>query len=420
MGCAVIPVIAVTLPPLITRALLAATLAIVAVAISTPSVSSETKTFATPDPQKAPVSVQPEQFAWTSDLHALGLAPGKDTLHVLAEYSMYGALFFLDDSTLAATFVTRENMPGLQRRSDVNHATPFKLHSILFDAASGRIIKKLEWGTLSPDIGIAGRSDGNILIVSYDRLLVVSRDDDTIADIAMPAPPIEDSTLQRYRISPSGKTVVMQYGVHGEKECITVHTDTGELKREKCEFTPDSAISDNQVVVTRYETKGGRTPEVWIRNFDQDFHLLCHAVTGCGSSSFVNNDMLLMFHRGEIHLLRTTGETVVRQTIDTFAGFGLFFPHPIRSSGNGQRFGVLEAVIPITGPINLMDAIPGSLQIYDVAERQWVFALQNTNALMKRDLSFVLSPKGIMLATVIDGVVRVYTLPPAASANATH
>jgi hypothetical protein len=390
------------------------------VAILALPLSSNPKSSIPLQSPKPQVSAQPDQFAWSADLHDHGLAPGKDTLHRSPEFAMYSTVFFLDEKTVVATFVTRHEVTGLQRRNDPNLVTPFKLHLIVFDAATGKVMNALEEISNGPDVGVFGRSDGNILLVAFDRVLVISHDNDVVTDIPLPAPPFEGSTLQRYRISPSGNTVILQYLVHEEKECITVHTDSGTPILEKCEFTPDSAISDKQVVVTRFATKGGRTPEVWIRNFDQQFQLLCHATTGCGSSSFVNNEMLLMFNHGEIHLMKATGETVVRQTIDTFAGFGVFSPRPIRSSGNSQRFGLLEAVIPVSGPINLMDAIPGNLQIYDVAQRQWIFALQNKDGLLKPDLSFALSPSGNLLALVVDGVLRVYTLPPAGPATATH
>jgi hypothetical protein len=377
--------------------------------------------------QRAPVSAKPDQFIWSASLHKFGLTPGKDTLHHLPEYARYGALFFLDDKTLVATFVIKQEVPGLQRRNDPNLVTPYKLHAILFDAASGKVIKELGWGSMGPDVGFAGRSDGNLLIISYDRVVVVSRENEFLMDIKLPAPSIDNDALQRYRISPTGNTVVIQYGNQITTECVTVHTLAGTSSLDRCEMTADSAVSDNGMAVSRFYGKGGPGPEVWIRNFDEPFQLLCHAPSGCGSLSFVNNETLLMYNRSEISLTKATGETLFHQKLDTFAGYGFFDPRPIRSSANGRRFGVLVANGQANMPILMsglyvinIDAPASRLQVYDTAAHAWVFVLQNKDGLLKFDLCFAFSPSGELMALVINGVLRVYALPPAGSADVPH
>lgn len=426
ISCVVIPVIAVTRSLLRTRPLLTIFLSSLSVCGTAICVSTETIPRPAPEPQKTQATAQVDEFIWSADLHDHGLATGKDALQRLPEFSKFSAVFFLDEKTVVTSFLTRQELPGLQRRNDPNLVTPYKLHAVLFDAATGHILSKLEWNATGVNVGVFARSDGNLLVGSLDRITVFTRDNKVVTSISLPASSLDDAYLARYRVSPTGNTVLIQYRNQTETECITARTDMGNAKLEKCGLTMDSAISDKGFVETRFPKSGG-TPEVWIQDFGEPWRMLCRSSAGCGFATFVNDEKLLMYDRGVVRLIKTTGETLFHQEIGSVSFFGFFVPRPIRSSSNGERFGVLAANGSNDGPFiiggNLvvnMDINPDHLQVYDVTTHKWVFALKNKKNFMKPDVNFALSSAGNFLAIEMEGLIRVYSLPPAAAADTGH
>jgi hypothetical protein len=82
------------------------------------------------------------------------------------------SLWFTDNNTLIATFVTREGKgnPKVSRRDASDETLPLRLRAVFLDAATGRITDTTDWPSQSRDAAIVATHDGKLVAQTGDEL----------------------------------------------------------------------------------------------------------------------------------------------------------------------------------------------------------------------------------------------------------
>src|SRR5580693_8653377 len=144
------------LPQLPTRALLIAlTLCLTSLV---PAIFS-----ASPYPQSPKLKITEataDQSLWRVDLRSLGYPSDSSQLQLRRRPEEFNTVDFVSENEIVASFLTQEST-GLQRRNDPNRVRPYTLHALFLEAATGKLLKSLEWPLDNPISGIFPRYDGS-------------------------------------------------------------------------------------------------------------------------------------------------------------------------------------------------------------------------------------------------------------------
>ncbi|HEY1924633.1 MAG TPA: hypothetical protein VGG58_05240 [Candidatus Acidoferrum sp.] len=112
------------------------------------------------------------------------------------------AVTFVDDQTLAVSFLTRNEHPGMSRRDGA--AGGFYLfHTAFLDPATGRV-KAETWGNAGNWNTILGLDGGRIFVQDAEWVHVYSKE---LAEITAKRLTVHGDLLPRFLTSTSGKTL---------------------------------------------------------------------------------------------------------------------------------------------------------------------------------------------------------------------
>lgn len=376
--------------------------------------------FATPQPD----SVSP---AWSRDLHAaVGSAPlgqvfgRKRERRGLPETS----LWFLGDSTIVATFVTREGInPSLSSRESSDPNQPLRLRAIFLDADTGKVRSIQAWPSEATLARIVAASEGKFVIQSGTTLTLYSSDAKELKRLSLPPPPQNLNGWNRHP-SPTGKSILFEnsdWRTTSPKSWIWVGTDDLQIIRSwKEEQSGRIGISDSEVAMAACMfVEYHCDPTLRVRRLATEWKSIA-PIEKSGwpwAPQFVNNDTLFM-PGTPWKLLRTDGKVVLTGAYPKGGG--------AISSAGGQRF-----VIPffkLVGRVEALD-IGGhdelkTISVYDAPfhERAYQLEVKGTKIKSISDKSvaqLALSPDGSKLAILYDETVYVFQLPPAPSAEHT-
>jgi hypothetical protein len=360
-----------------------------------------------------------DQFLWKVDLHPMGYPAENHMLQWQRGLGSFDTIDFLSDNIVAETFVTQEPAAGLQRRDDPNRARPYRLHAIFMDAATGSVLKTLEWLGDDLKMGIFPRYDGSFVFFSTDRLILYSPDWKPAKEVALVDSQEPGADFMEIAESPSGKFLEFRIRKGGALECLRVRTDTLTAERDTCTkllpfiisdngiastFTPDAVRFGNENredhrTVTRAENKiqMARTSIETVQFIGGRGDLmitLCSTpgLRSCGTPAFLTNNLMIVHGQYDLGLLDVTGlgeggkaklqfqREFAKTAIDNeLPGIGhewiATLGRPIRTSANGERFAVAmnaartpthnsteHALLPETLPA--ID--PTHLDVYDV------------------------------------------------------
>jgi hypothetical protein len=146
--------------------------------------------------------------AWRVDLRAsiggepLGLVVGRGRE---TRGKPRTSLWFLDDSTIAVTFVTRASDSGLSTRKSTDQSLPLRLRVLLLDAASGKVRNTLAWPTASRFAGIVATHDGKFVTQRGRDLTLFSSDLKEVKNLELPL--LDDGDWHAHP-SPSGRNIL--------------------------------------------------------------------------------------------------------------------------------------------------------------------------------------------------------------------
>jgi hypothetical protein len=442
------------LPQLPTRALLIAlTLCLTSLV---PAIFS-----ASPYPQSPKLKITEataDQSLWRVDLRSLGYPSSQ--LQLRRRPEEFNTVDFVSENEIVASFLTQEST-GLQRRDDPNRVRPYTLHALFLDAATGKLLKSLEWPLDNPVSGIFPRYDGSFLFLSTQRIILYSPDWTVVKELPFSQLLNGEAYFAGLAESPSGKVLVVRFHQNNSTRCIRVLTENLESSASPCEIPEIFTVSDNEMamypgasdkpeivpvtgpVQTAVQTPtglhsevAGPPREILIGAPGAPARTLCDSflVRGCSIPQFVNNENLVVYEGLSLSLLNHSGiytgsKAEFAHRLPWLEGFGVIDPYgrPIRPSASGQRFAVIFNTSPkdrgveverFTIPGEIPGKFPNQVAVYDIPQNTWIYQLKNKKSDLKQIWSVALSPSGTKLAVDSGGTIQIYAVPPSSESSA--
>ena len=358
-----------------------------------------------------PDSVSP---FWNTDLHAavgslpLGLIVGQGHETTLQPKT---SLWFCDNDTIVATFVTQEEKATLSSRDNSDPNQPLRLRGIFVDANTGKITSTRVWPTSSRFAGVVAATDQGFVTQRGITLTLYSSGARELKTLSLPPLPTEFWGWQAHP-SPTGKRILFATSdltpTTSPRTWILLDTNSLQVVRSREEVQSGwVGISDVAVAMTActiwfYHCE----PKVEIRDLTGEWETLAPLKIGATSfPQFINED--IFFVSGEPwKLLQTSGKAILTENVP-------FEGSTAVSSAGGQRF-----VVPffrLTGRVAALD-IGGhgelkTISIYDAPFRERSYRLRVKSPKITERALLALSPDGSKLAVLYDETLYVFQLP---------
>jgi hypothetical protein len=336
------------------------------------------------------------------------------------------SLWFLDNSTILATFITREGTnPSLASRDSSDPNQPLRLRTVFLQAETGIITFTQAWPSESRVAGIVAVNDGKFVTQTGTTLTLYSSEAKKLKKLSLPALP-EDVGGWHAHPSVTGRSILFATGnlmATSPKPWIWVDTNSLQILHSWNEVQSGwIGISDSSVAMTAcLMTVYHCDPHVEVRGIETQWRAIAplEKQAHWGSSlSFVNDEML--FLSGEPwRLLQSDGRVVLTGTAKTEGSTAL-------TSAGGQRF-----VVPffkLVGKVQALD-IGGhgdlkTIAVYDAPfhERSYKLEVKGPKIRSISDKSvaqLALSPDGSKLAILYEESVYLFQLPPPPSTQHT-
>ena len=324
---------------------------------------------------------------------------------------------FTSVNQLALSWLTFDD-PSVAQNTGPLTARPAHLHVLILDAQMGRKQGLQEWSTPSTPVRFLGIRDGRFLTCTGNVLRLFSPSFEVIREETLPSDRTCFSPVfsEGWGLTPSRRYLLLSsYSARRYQNTlfdIEKFTSIDDWTEEQ----PTQDLSDHWLIAYC-----GRQREVCIRGMDQswqsfqtngldkqmkDFKL--------NSPLFVNDGTLVIEEGNELAVVEVDGRVLFQVTLPKKRSFG----RPVRSSG-GQRFAIIENVQRgLTNETLDMYAFPSNdrVVVYSIPDSRAIYAvkLKGHSPWVPWEIhrnQVALSPDGILLAVVSDGVLKVYQLP---------
>jgi hypothetical protein len=396
-----------------------------------------------------PIEVSSDHPLWRVDLHSMGYPAGSSQLQG-RESRLYNfdTVDFVSEGVVAATFITQEPIPGLQRRDDPNRAPPYRLHAVFMNSTSGKVLKMIDWPLDNANAGIFPRFDGSFLFLSTQRIVLYSADWTPVRELPLPQLQLPLSFLDGISESPTGKVLLLRIRRERSGLCLRILTDTLEGSEEPCGIRGEFTISDKAIaangpipglIVNRGEVMqvgpviqfGVPVPEVqrnmpmsginsgiMIRELGKPMHPLCDC--GTQTPQFVNDDMVVVYGMSTLSLFGVTGEIKFKEVFEPRGDWIDLKGRPLRASADGRRFAVAINDPVVLGPTttslyfstgDMPAEFPNNVKVFDLPTGRWICELKNNKKQFPQIWGLALSPNGEKLTIDSGGVIQAYVLP---------
>ena len=349
------------------------------------------------------------------DLRSLGYLPPVAERDLRYYSFLRGAVTFLDDQTLAVSFLKKNEHPGLSRR-DGTPGSEVVFHTIFLDPSTGRVRDQRTWGNAANAATLQAFHDGGFLVQDGEWVRIYTKE---LQESLKKNVDVPGDIPARFTVSPSGHALYELQEAYDAKRGWLTRIDVldpASLVSKKVKVTPghrDEAVSDTQIVywlaaaveaplrlfVYRADDSApAKSPRLFERTSGTAIDI---AESRCKSAAFVSNSVLAV--TGDcphLMLVRAGGKIA-----DIYAP-EYRFGGEIQPSREGQRFAFARAQAedPPTHVRNM------ELCVYDLVDKRIVFS-QPIIPLPQHKLAFGLSPDGSLLASQTDGRLYVWHLP---------
>lgn len=321
------------------------------------------------------------------------------------------SLWFTDDNTVVATFVTASSKLQLSTRNGIDKHLPMRLRAVFLDAPTGKITGTSEWPTDSRTSAIVAAHDGMFVTQTGSELSLNSRTEKDIKKLNLPM----KSSWAAYS-SPSGEHLLLIGRRSLGSRVPWIWVDVNELAVLRQWEQVQSgwvSISDDNIAMTTC---------LWVYNCDRAVK-----VRGLNSAwnivmssdqrhrpypQFINDDLLaLRDFPDRLTLIKTNGNSVFTEEMDNTSegrGWGRAYV-----SGNGERF-IIPADV-IKGHIAALDVsghgVLKQILVYDAPFERRSYTLELKSNIKENNTLFALSPDGSRLAILNNEIVEVVKLP---------
>ena len=356
-------------------------------------------------------------LAVSIDLRAFGYAVPTEQKDIRAYDFMKNPIAFLDDGTLAISFLQKNDHPGLSKR-DGTPGGRFLFHSILLNPATGDELGQRTWGNAGYWNSLLPLQNGRFFVQSNEWIMVYSKD---LHEIIRTQVEVSGDILPRFSVSPSGRSLydfMDSYDVQRGWLTTINLLDALTLKPKQSKLTPghaDEAVSDSQVVYSVSNPRNkllllvynvdGSTPS-WgptlLKKRDRLAGLLSQS--GCNSEAFVDNAVLAVTGDCPLLALVQSGKKIALLHSPRGSRFG----GDIQPSRHQRRFAFARSQISSSGRSSSVTGI--EVAVYDL-DRQMEIAAEKISVVPKLKFAFALSPDGSLLAVETDNLLRVWRLP---------
>lgn len=350
--------------------------------------------------------------SWSADLHPeigtvpQGLVVGRGHETRLQPST---SLWFLDNDTIVATFVTRDERIALSSRgSDTN--LPLRLRAVFLDASSGKVMSTQTWPSDSKFAGIVAVNAGNFVTQRGDVLTLYSPDAKEVRKLTLP-PIQQDLWGWVAHPSPTGRNVLFATpNLTTTLATPWVWVDTTTLRMVRSWNEAQSGwvgISDSVAAMItcsfplyhcdpNVETRGVTTEWKVITPIERRFQSI---------PRFLNEDTIFLSGH-PWKLLRTDGTVILTQSTP-FQGSTAI------PSASGQRF--LVPFFQSKGGVAALDiGSHGELKtisVYDAPFHKRSYKLNVKGSKIGEAAKFALSPDGSKLAVLYEEFVYLFQLP---------
>jgi hypothetical protein len=378
---------------------------------------------------------------WRVNLKSQGYPTGSDELQRRRGFANFDTISFLSDNIIAATFVTREDIPNLQRRDDPNHVRPYRLHAIFLDASTGKVLHTADWPLDYPNAGVFPRHNGGFLLITAEKIASYSADWTHLNEIPFSDLHSMTATLGGIAESPNASSVVIQFLVGKSALCFRIRTDTLDYSPASCGVLEVFTISDERIVAPEklpgeneqrentpshaYVQGGAALPGASARRPIQGPDQTRAGDTICnpcaGIPQFINNDAMAVYSTENISVVDRAGKVSFAWGFIPKERWIDELGRPVRSSANGQRFAIVTNRSPFarnslgtaihisTGDIPA--EMPLDIEVYDLSAAQWIYTLRINAEHLHQVWGLALSPNGNNLAIDSGGTIQIFVLP---------
>ncbi|MGA8501284.1 MAG: hypothetical protein WB683_07030 [Candidatus Sulfotelmatobacter sp.] len=356
---------------------------------------------------------------WTADLRPaiggepLGLVLGRKRER---QGKPKTSLWFLDDGTVVATYVTREEShPVLSGRGGSDPNEPLRLRAIFLDADTGKIRSTQAWPSESRLARIVAANDGKFVTQRGTTLTLHSSDGKELNTLSLPRPP-QNLNGWNAHPSPTGKSILFENSdwiTISSNSWILVSADDLKVVRSwKVEQTGPVGISDGTIAMTAcmfpvYQCE----PNLKVRGLATDWRIIAPMERSGWARfpRFVNDDTFFLSGTPGTpwKLLQSDGKVILSED-PPFGGGG-----PVSSPGE-QRF-ILPFFKSKGGFAALDIGAHGELttiSVYDAPFRERSYLLAVKGPKIRESVQLALSPDGSKLAILDGETVYVFPLPP--------
>jgi hypothetical protein len=378
---------------------------------------------------------------WRVNLRSQGYPANSDELQRRRGFANFDTISFLSDNVIAASFITREKIPDLQRRDDPNHVRPYRLHAVFLDALNGKTLHTIEWPIDDPNAGIFPRHDGGFLLVTSEKIESYSEDWTFLKEISFSDLHSMTATLGGIAESPNAKSLVIQFLTGNASVCSRISTDTLYSVPANCGMLEVFTVSDYKIVEPEklpggneqrenipshaYVQAGATMPSVSANGRSQSSDQARARDTICnpcaGIPQFISDDVMAVYAPENISVFDHEGKVSFSQNFSPKERWIDELGRPMRSSANGQRFAIVTNRSPFSrnvrsGAIHISTGdipaeMPLDLEVYDLSAAQWIYTLRINPEQLHQVWGLALSPNAKRLAIDSGGAIQIYTLP---------
>ena len=331
------------------------------------------------------------------------------------KYQPITSLWFTDNNTIAATFLTRESQinSALPRRGDQN--LPLRLRGVFLDTERGKITAIRDWPTQSTLARIVAAEDGKFVTQRGDELTLYGPDLQQLKETNLPPAHDQDEWVAG-PASPTGRSILVRLLVaEGRLESwrwVEIHTLQITHSWEAQPRAAIVSITDNRIL--RDGICACAQDKLELRGLSTEWTIIG---PGLFRDIFFLNDDLFFMPNFPIKpgapalIVRSDGEVLF--TYKQPSEGGVFWRRAVPST-EGKRFVIIgvrsegkQPVLDISGHWVLKRILVG-----DLSSGAQPYALDVKGPKISGQMQFALSPNGLRLAVLNKETVQVFDLPP--------
>jgi hypothetical protein len=324
---------------------------------------------------------------------------------------------FTSVNQLALSWLTFDD-PSVAQNTGPLTARPAHLHVLVLDARTGRKQGLQEWSTPSTPVRFLGVRDGRFLTCTGNILRLFSPSFEVIREEILPS---DRACFNPFLSEVWGLTPSRRYLLLSSYSARSYQNTLFDIEKftsidNRTEEQPTHDLSDHWLIAYC-----GRQGEVCIRGMDQSWQPF--QTSGLDkqmkdfklkSPLFVNDGTLVIEAGNELAVVEVDGRVLFQVRLPKKRSFG----RAVRSS-ESQRFAIMENMQRgLTNEKLDMYAFPSNdrVVVYSIPDSRAIYAvkLKGKSPWAPWEIhrnQVALSPDGVLLAVVSDGVLKVYRLP---------